>query len=137
RVHGLVSLAAALLGNGGIVLLEQLVVLGHELFARIRVHFHAERFGQVAPNVFVELGELVGRPLTLAAHAALLRVVLLWLILFLLFAASLLLLLLPAADGSSTPLLHALSSGIRSLAAPLLLLVLLLILLLRLLLFLP
>src|SRR5262249_19813633 len=62
-------LLTALLGDGAVVLLDEVVVLGHELLARVGVHLGAHRLGQVAPDVLVHLGQLRRLALRLAAAA--------------------------------------------------------------------
>src|SRR5262249_14689293 len=75
RVHmSLFSFAMPLGGDGGIILFQQVVVLRHEFLARVLIHFLAQRFGQMAPNVFVQVRDLV-HPVRLAFRppAALVR----------------------------------------------------------------
>src|SRR5689334_4943809 len=52
------TLPAAFLGDRRVILLEQVLVLGHELFARVLVHLLAKFIGEVAPDVFVKIGNL-------------------------------------------------------------------------------
>ncbi len=49
----LVSLRPAFFGEATVVLLQQIVVFAHELNASIGVHFLAEGFRKMAPNVLV------------------------------------------------------------------------------------
>src|SRR5438128_841209 len=56
--HDLMTVfAPPFLCNGGVILLEQLVILGHELLARILVHFLTQGLGQVSPDVLVKIGD--------------------------------------------------------------------------------
>src|SRR5262249_52080267 len=42
------------------IALDEFFVLHHELLAAVGVHFGAECFGQMAPDVFIDVGDLVG-----------------------------------------------------------------------------
>src|SRR5262245_58225885 len=64
-----IAFATAFTGGSVVILLDQLLVLGHEPVLAVGVHLLAERFGEMAPDVFVDVGDLVWLAL-LAAVAA-------------------------------------------------------------------
>src|SRR5579885_1947682 len=60
ETRGSLPLLAALLGGGRVVAADQLLVLRHEALAAVGVHLGPHGLGQVAPDVLVEVGDLVG-----------------------------------------------------------------------------
>src|SRR5579884_1894846 len=69
RVNIALFLSSAFRCNGGVVLLEQVVVLAHELLAGILVHFLPQGFREMAPHILVHVGDLVEpTPFTNATH---------------------------------------------------------------------
>src|SRR5262249_44896265 len=62
-----ISFLAPFFGDRRVILLEQIVVLGHELLARVGVHLLTEGLGQVAPDVLVKIGDLAAALLAAAA----------------------------------------------------------------------
>src|SRR5262249_9533329 len=61
RPHDSVSLSATLLRDGPVVLLDEVIVFGHErLRVRVGVHVRPQRLGQVAPDVaLIQVGVAV------------------------------------------------------------------------------
>src|SRR5215471_16376837 len=55
-----ISLATTFAGRAVVIALDEFFVLHHELLAAVGVHFGAECFGQMAPDVFIDVGDLVG-----------------------------------------------------------------------------
>src|SRR5215469_11636807 len=65
-----IPLAPALARGPIVVLFDQYLVLRHELFAAVSVHFGAHGYGQVAPDVLEDVGDLVGLALRPAVAGA-------------------------------------------------------------------
>src|SRR5438309_1329662 len=125
---------AAFLGNARVILLQEVIVLGHELLAGILIHLLAQSLGEMTPDVLVEIGDLAHVPLRAVAAArgaGLLQV--LRLRIGVLTPGRLAALALPVGAGLQAPLETLLSTG-RTAALRLTLLLTLLLVLLALLL---